>query len=68
MDGEGGWFENFGRIAWFSGGTKGRLVVADRVQRKDYRKLTASEGGGGGVIRVRHILEILTGPQNIRDI
>ena len=38
---------SFGRIAWFSGGTKGRLVVAERVQRKDYRKLTASEGGGG---------------------
>ena len=37
---------SFGRIAWFSGGTKGRLVVAERVQRKDYRKLTASEGGG----------------------
>ena len=35
-------------VAWFSGGTKGRLVVADRVQRKDYRKLTASEEGGGG--------------------
>ena len=45
---------SFGRIAWFSGGTKGRLVVAERVQRKDYRKLTASEGGG--VIRVRHSL------------
>ena len=41
---------SFGRIAWFSGGTKGRLVVADRVQRKDYRKLTASEGGGGGLL------------------
>ena len=39
--------ENFGRIAWFSGGTKGRLVVADRVQRKDYRKLTVSGGEGG---------------------
>ena len=34
--GGGGWLENFGRIAWFSGGTRGRLVVADRVQRKDY--------------------------------
>ena len=35
-------------VVWFSGDMKGRLVVADRVQRKDYRKLTASEEGGGG--------------------
>ena len=53
MGGGGGWRI---LVAWFSGGTKGRLVVAGRVQRKDYRKLTASEEGGGGVIRVRHSL------------
>ena len=49
---EGGWMGGGGGwrilVAWFSGGTKGRLVVAGRVQRKDYRKLTASEEGGGG--------------------
>ena len=45
--GGGGWLENFG----CTDGTKGRLVVADRVQRKDYRKLTASEGGGGGSLK-----------------
>ena len=27
-------------------------VVANRLSREDYKKLTASEGGGGGIIRV----------------
>ena len=48
MGGGGGWRI---LVARFSDGTKGRLVVADRVQRKDYRKLTASEGGGGGSLK-----------------
>ena len=36
-----------GGIARFSGGTEGGSVVANRVQRGDYGKLTTKEGGGG---------------------
>ena len=45
MGGGGGWRIFF---AWFSGGTKGRLVVADSIQKEGLQKTDCKRGGGGG--------------------